>query len=59
MKLSTPLIHLLIDWSVINHVSFRKRIKFDDQCSKQDKIKFNHKAEVNTYISYEEIFMII
>ena len=59
MKVLTPLIHLIIDWSVNNHVSFRKRIKFDDHCSKQNKIKFNHKAAVNTYISCEEIFMVI
>ena len=32
------------------HISFRTRIKFDAEGLKQDKVTFNHKIVVNTYI---------
>ena len=34
-------------------MAFKLKIKFDDQCLKQDKVTFKHKTVVNIYIVYE------
>ena len=38
--------------SSLKYVSFRTRVKFNDQCLKQDKVTFTHKKVVNIYIAF-------